>query len=457
MQFNPSPQPAGVREAVPTGIGNSTPGPRLEVPVKQSSAQTFSGNEVKAKPGIAGGSALLEDGIYSAEFTEAFGAAKTALDSGKSRSYAQHFGWVSPEAEEAIHQLQDLIQQKRVASRTGGFGQEGSPVSPLTPHEHQAWGSLLNSLPPVYERYVKASLHAADESALSRSQGTFSPEFTKAYEAARLALESQECKFYEDQLGWLSPGAEEAVQQLRGVMNNKYDASRSAKASQQSFSMKPLTPDEHQAYTALIHSLPPVYKTALPKASNWRAVEPDEVFRTLIQDAAMHTLMLEQPEEFSKFSNELTHAINSKRSEMSEGDKDGHHFSLSRVLPDYRAYCLGRHMARRRRKTKDELLSSREFPSKSKRPTLRWGRVPWIRHVQNLPRRTRTGDGIHETGRTTSSQRIPLPASRSYREGNAGPLRTTARSAIRSYVYLGQKNGCRTSPSGTGNLLQRHA
>ena len=321
MQVNSPSQPAAVRETAPTGTGGSTPSPRLPIPVKESNAQTFSGNEIKATPSTTGSSGLLEDGIYSAEFTEAFGAAKTTLDSSESRSYAQNCDWVSPAAEEATEQLKNLFQQKIAASRTGGFTKDGSTVSPLTPHEHLAWVSLLNSLPSAYKNYVQASLNAADESSASRSQSTYSPEFTKAYKAARLALESEECKFYQDQLGWLSPRAEEAIEKLRGMVNNKEGGSRSAKATQQSFSMKPLTPDEHQAYAALVHSLPPVYKTALPKTSNWRAATADEVFQALNRDAAMHQLMLEQPEEFWRFHYELTDAINSKSSEMSEGDK----------------------------------------------------------------------------------------------------------------------------------------
>ena len=321
MQVNSPSQPAAARETAPTGTGGSTPSPRLEIPVKESKAQTFSGNEIKATPSTIGSSGLLEGGIYSAEFTEAFRSAKMALDSSESKFYAQNCDWVSPAAEEAIEQLKNLFQQKSAASRTGGSAKNGSSVSPLTPHEHQVWLSLLNSLPSAYKNYVKLSLNAAKESAQSTSPGAYSPEFTKAYKAARLALESAECKFYQDQLGWLSPSAEEAVEKLRGVVNNKEGGSRSAKAAQQSFSMKPLTPDESQAYTALVHSLPPVYKTALPKTSNWRAATADEVLQALNQDAAMHKLMLEQPEEFSRFHHQLAEAINSKSSEMSEGDK----------------------------------------------------------------------------------------------------------------------------------------
>jgi len=323
MQVNSPSQPAAVREPAPTGTGGSTSGPPPELPVKQSNAQTFSGNEIKGTPGNVGGkhSALRKDGVYSAEFGKAFGLANIALDSLESRAYAQHCDWVSPEAEEAIHHLKDLVQQKIAASRTGGFAKDGSSVSPLTPHEHQAWLALLNSLPSAYKNYVQASLNTADESSASRSQGAYSPEFTKAYKAARLALESEECKFYQDQLGWLSPRAEEAVEKLRGVVSNKAGGSRSAKLAQHSFPMKPLTPDENQAYAALVHSLPPVYKTALPKTSNWKAAKPDEVFQALNRDSAMHKLMSEQPEEFLRFSHELTEAINSKSSEMSEGDK----------------------------------------------------------------------------------------------------------------------------------------
>lgn len=162
---------------------------------------------------------------------------------------------------------------------------------------------------------------AATPVATYQLHGAFSPEFAKAYEAAQQALGSKECRFYEDQLGWLSPRAEEAVDRLRAIVSSKSDATRSANAAKEGFSMKPLTPDEHQAWEALVHSLPPVYKTALPKSSNWRAAEPGEVLRALTQDAAMRTLMKEQPGEFAKFYNELTGAINRKMSEMGDNDR----------------------------------------------------------------------------------------------------------------------------------------
>ncbi len=314
------PQTPPVQNIPAAAVNPGTQRTNTRVQVKDSHAQTFSGDAIKTPPATAapGTTTSLSREAYSADFADAYDAAMRELQSLECKSYIGHLQWVSPGAEEAMHRLGKLVMQKREASRSEDLATDSTKTQPLSREEQHTWETMLHKLPSAYRNYLQSSL-AAEVSGSAAS--TYSPEFREAYQAARQALESRECKFYEDQLGWLSPDAEAAVEHLREVVNIKYDASRSTDAAKEAFSMKPLTPDEHQAWEALVHSLPPVYKTYLPNSSNWKAAEPGEVFRALTRDSAMHTLAMEQPGEFAKFYNELTRAINSKMSDMHESDK----------------------------------------------------------------------------------------------------------------------------------------
>ncbi len=190
-------------------------------------------------------------------------------------------------------------------------GRRQPPQMPVKASAAQTFsGNVIKAAPPT----------ARSQATKPLSMGGYSTEFAKAYEAAKQAIESKECKFYEDQLGWLSPGAEEAINRLGAIVSSKYNAGQSAQAAQTAFSLKPLTPDEHQAWEGLLHALPPIYKTALPASSPWRAVMLEEVLKALTQERSMRTLMQEQPDAFARFSHELTEALNGKRSQMSPAD-----------------------------------------------------------------------------------------------------------------------------------------
>ena len=320
MHVNPQAQApsSSTIETAAAGLRPASPGALPNPRVKESPSQTFSGNEIKTAPGGSGatGAHTLSAKGCSPEFAKAYSAAWLELDTMESRFYQQALGWVSAGADAALNQLKNIVGRKSATSLSGGLGEKsGFPASPLIPREHQLWQALLDSLPAAYRNYLQAS------EANRSDHATYSPEFLKAYQTAQQALGSKECQFYEDQLGWLSPDAEKAVDQLRAIVSSKYESSPSANAAKESFSMKPLTPDEHQAWVSLVHALPPVYKTALPKSSNWREAEPLEVLGALTQDAAMRTLMEEQPAEFTRFYNELTGAINRKMHDMSDSDK----------------------------------------------------------------------------------------------------------------------------------------
>lgn len=159
------------------------------------------------------------------------------------------------------------------------------------------------------------------ETSRIQAGANYSPEFNEALDAARQALDSDECTFYEEQLGWLSPRAEEAVSKLAAIVSTKYNASRSTDAAKQAFSMKPLTPDEHQAWEALRRSLPPVYKSFTTATSPWRNADFREVIAALIKEPAILNLLEQQPKAFAKFASELTDAINRKRTDMSDTDR----------------------------------------------------------------------------------------------------------------------------------------
>ena len=99
------------------------------------------------------------------------------------------------------------------------------------------------------------------------SSRAFSPEFKEAYIAARVAIESPENKYYENQLGWLSPTAEAAVKKLASVVANKSSNTTSAAAARTAFDMSGLTQNEQNAWAILADKLPPIYKTYLPTCS----------------------------------------------------------------------------------------------------------------------------------------------------------------------------------------------
>lgn len=289
------------------------------IPIKENSSQIFSDSAIKNPPtGTRVDTESKEDLPYSPEFAGAFKAAVRVLDSRESMFYRQNLNWVSPRAEEAMNHLAGVIVKKMHHHSPDFPGKQSSATKPLTPEENLAWKNLLNSLPSAYKNYLK---QAVDTDLKRLAEGPYSPEFATAYKEARQQLESAECKFYEDQLGWLSPTAEAAVEKLRAIVNIKHNASRSTDATRTAFSLKPLTPDEEQAWTALLHALPPVYKTYLPQTSNFREVKLHEVIEEITRDTAMRKLMDEQPGEFANFCKSLTHAINTKMVTMNESDK----------------------------------------------------------------------------------------------------------------------------------------
>ena len=319
MYVNPPPSSASSSKINGTGIEPTTRRAATVVPIKENSSQIFSGSAIKNPPtGASADAHTKEDLPFSPEFTTAFKAAVRMLDSRESKFYTQNLNWVSPRAEEAMNHLAGLVV-KKMHHHTPDFpGKQSSPTKPITPEENLAWKNLLDSLPSAYKNYLK---QAVDSDLTRLAAGSYSAEFASAYKAARQQLESAECKFYEDQLGWLSPTAEAAVEKLRGIVDTKHNASRSTEAARTAFSFKPLTPDEEQAWTALLHALPPVYKTYLPQTSSFRPVKLHEVIEEFTQDAAMRQLMDEQPAEFANFCKSLTLAINDKMTVMRESDK----------------------------------------------------------------------------------------------------------------------------------------
>ena len=150
------------------------------------------------------------------------------------------------------------------------------------------------------------------------SSRAFSSEFKEAYIAARVAIESPENKYYENQLGWLSPPAEAAVKKLAAVVANKSNNSASAQAARSAFTLAALTPNEQTAWAALVDKLPPVYKVYLPTCSPWRKVEKNEVVAALASDAAMAE-MIQRPEGL-KFIDDLVNALNQKTEFMTATD-----------------------------------------------------------------------------------------------------------------------------------------
>lgn len=318
MYVNPQPASTSTSGINVAGI---KPTPRhipTAVPMKENSSRIFSDSAIKNPPaGARPDTESNEDLPYSPEFAIAFKAAVRVLGSRESVFYIQNLNWVSPRAEEAMNHLAGVIVNK-IHDHTPDFpGKQSSATKPLTPEENLAWKNLLDSLPSAYKNYLE---QAVDTDSKRLAKGSYSPEFANAYKEARQQLESAQCKFYEDQLGWLSPAAEAAVEKLRGIVDAKHHASRSTEAARQAFLLKPLTPDEEQAWTALVHALPPVYKTQLPQTSNFREVKLYEVIGEFTHDAAMRQLMDEQPAEFANFCKSLTHAINNKIATMSESD-----------------------------------------------------------------------------------------------------------------------------------------
>jgi hypothetical protein len=150
------------------------------------------------------------------------------------------------------------------------------------------------------------------------SSRAFSPEFKEAYIAARVAIESPENKYYENQLGWLSPTAEDAVKKLASVVANKSGNTPSAAAARTAFNMSALTQHEQTAWSTMAEKLPPVYKTYLPTCSPWRNVEKNEVAAALSADSAMAD-MIKRPEG-EKFLEGLVNALNHKTQSMTPTD-----------------------------------------------------------------------------------------------------------------------------------------
>lgn len=164
------------------------------------------------------------------------------------------------------------------------------------------------------------------------SSRAFSPEFKEAYIAARVAIESPENKYYENQLGWLSPNAEAAVKKLASVVANKSSNTTSAAAARTAFNMNGLTQNEQTAWSILAEKLPPVYKTYLPTCSPWRNVEKNEVAAALSADSAMAE-MIKRPEG-EKFLKGLVNALNLKTQNMTPTD---HGMAITFRFPD----CYG--------------------------------------------------------------------------------------------------------------------
>jgi hypothetical protein len=150
------------------------------------------------------------------------------------------------------------------------------------------------------------------------SKNAFSPEFTDAYCAARIAIDSDQNRYYENHLGWLSPSAEVAVKKLAAVVANKSGTTQSSAAARTAFNLTPLTVNEHTEWNALAERLPPVYKSYLPTCSPWRTVEKNEVIAALSRDAAMAD-MLTQPDG-ATFVDELVTALNQKTAQMKATD-----------------------------------------------------------------------------------------------------------------------------------------
>lgn len=164
------------------------------------------------------------------------------------------------------------------------------------------------------------------------SSRAFSPEFKEAYIAARVAIESPENKYYENQLGWLSPNAEAAVKKLASVVASKSSNTTSAAAARTAFNMSGLTQNEQTAWSILTEKLPPVYKTDLPTCSPWRNVEKNEVAAALSADSAMAD-MIKRPEG-EKFLKGLVNALNLKTQNMTPTD---HGMAITFRFPD----CYG--------------------------------------------------------------------------------------------------------------------
>ena len=123
------------------------------------------------------------------------------------------------------------------------------------------------------------------------SKNAFSPEFIDAYCAARIAIDSDENRYYENHLGWLSPNAESAVKKLAAVVANKSGATQSSQAARTAFNLVPLTVNEQNEWNALAEKLPPVYKSYLPTCSPWRTLEKNEAIAALSRDAAMADML----------------------------------------------------------------------------------------------------------------------------------------------------------------------
>ena len=132
--------------------------------------------------------------------------------------------------------------------------QENSPTTPSTP------STTNNTSVKTTKQDSFSSAHRTQSQATSTSNSTsttpkvselnhtsifssraFSPEFKEAYIAARVATESPENKYYENQLGWLSPTAEAAVKKLASVVANKSSNTTSAAAARTAFNMSGLT------------------------------------------------------------------------------------------------------------------------------------------------------------------------------------------------------------------------
>jgi len=170
------------------------------------------------------------------------------------------------------------------------------------------------------------------------SSRAFSPEFKEAFIAARVAIESPENKYYENQLGWLSPTAEAAVKKLASVVANKSANTPSAAAARTAFNMSGLTQNEQNAWTILAEKLPPVYKTYLPTCSPWRNVEKSEVAAALAADSAMAD-MIKRPDG-EKFLEGLVHALNEKTQSMTPAD---HGMAITFRFPE--CYGMTGHIA----------------------------------------------------------------------------------------------------------------
>jgi hypothetical protein len=144
--------------------------------------------------------------------------------------------------------------------------QENSPTTPATPS-----ATNNTSVKPTKQDSF-SSAHRTQSQTTSTSNPTnttpkvselnhtsifssraFSPEFKESYIAARVAIESPENKYYENQLGWLSPTAEAAVKKLASVVANKSSNTTSAAAARNGTNTfgTPLSVNVSYVYTGL--------------------------------------------------------------------------------------------------------------------------------------------------------------------------------------------------------------